>query len=88
MRLKETMIKIDANAVSDFLLQHEVDEPIVIRRQGEPHAVMVPYEIFQVMHRNNRRAVRVEELTDEDIEAIINSEPSAESYKYNDELDD
>ena len=82
------MIKIDAKAVADFLLQHEVDEPIVIKRQGAPHAAMIPCEIFQVMHRQNRKMVRVEELTDEEVEAILNSKPSAESYKYNDELDD
>ena len=82
------MIRIDANAVSDFLLQHDVDEPIVIKRNGEPHAVMIPYEIFQMMHKESRKAVRVEDLTDEEIEGILNSKPSAESYKYNDELDD
>ena len=53
------MIKIDAAAVTDFLSQHEVDEPIVINRQGTPHAVMVPYEIFQIMHRNNRRSMSI-----------------------------
>ena len=82
------LIKIDASAVSEFLMQHEVNEPIVIKRLNEPHAVMLPYVIFQEMHRNNRRAVRVEALTDQDIEAMINSMPSAESFKYNDELDD
>jgi predicted nucleic acid-binding protein len=82
------MVEIDASAVTDFLSQHEVEEPIVIKRQGAPHAVMIPYEIFQAMHRENRRAVRVDELTDEEIEGILNSKPSAESYQYNDELDD
>ncbi len=36
------MMEINANAVSDFLSQHEVAEPIMIKRQGVPHAVMIP----------------------------------------------
>ncbi len=82
------MMEIDANAVSDFLSQHEVAEPVMIKRQGVPHAVMIPYEIFQAMHRDNRRALRVEELTDEDMEAIFNSRPPTEHNQYNDETEE
>jgi hypothetical protein len=86
--VQDMMLKIDANAVSGFLLQQELVEPVVINRQGEPHAVMIPYEIFREMHKNSRQALGAGELTDEDIEAIINSKPSPESSKYNDELED
>ena len=77
------VIKIDSSKVSDYLLQNEVSEPIVVKRQGVPHAVMIPYENFQVRRRENQRVVRVDELTVEEIEGIINSKPSAKSDKYN-----
>ena len=82
------MIVIDATMVSDFLFQHEVSKPITIKRQGVPHAVMIPYDIFGAMHRENRRAMNVDELTDQEIEDIHNSKPPAEHDQYNDELDD
>ncbi|MDB4516974.1 hypothetical protein N9089_05175 [Crocinitomicaceae bacterium] len=82
------MIVIDATMVSDFLFQNEVIEPITIKRQGVPHAVMIPYDIFEAMHRENRRAMRAGELTDEEVEDIRNSKPPAEHDHYNDELDD
>lgn len=81
------MIEIEASAVSDFLSQHEVDEPIVINRQSAPHAVMIPYELFQAMHRANRQVLRVSELTEEDMKAIFNSKPPDDNAQYNDELD-
>jgi len=71
------MIEIEASAVSDFLSRHEVDEPIVINRQNAPHAVMIPYELFQVMHAENRQVLGVDELTNGDLEAIHNSKPPA-----------
>ncbi|PUB73887.1 MAG: hypothetical protein DBO99_19725 [gamma proteobacterium symbiont of Ctena orbiculata] len=80
--------RIDANTVSDFLIEHEVTEPIMIERQGVPHAVMVPYEVFRIMHRQNRRAMQVGELTKDEIQDIVDSKPSSDSNKYNDELDD
>jgi len=79
------MIEINANAVSDFLSQHEVVEPIMIKRQGIPHAVMIPYEIYQAMHRESRKVVRVEELSDEEIKATSKSRPPTEHNQYNDE---
>jgi PHD/YefM family antitoxin component YafN of YafNO toxin-antitoxin module len=82
------MTEIDANAVTDFLSQHEVDEPIVIKRQGTPHAVMIPYDIFHAMHRENRQALRVDELTDEDIEAILDSKPPTGHGRSNGNFDD
>ena len=82
------MEEIDAGDVSGYLAEHEVLDPVRIMRNGQPHAVMIPYEIFQIMHRNNRRAVRTEDLTDEDIEAIINAEVPDELKKYDHEMDD
>ncbi|HED19735.1 MAG TPA: hypothetical protein ENI74_09575 [Gammaproteobacteria bacterium] len=47
----------------------------MIKRWGTPHAVMIPYDIFHAMRKENRQALRVDELTDEDIEAILDSHP-------------
>ncbi|WP_177421030.1 hypothetical protein [endosymbiont of Lamellibrachia barhami] len=57
------------------------------KRQGVPHAVMIPKK-SSAMHRDNRRALRVEELTEEDLEAIFNSRPPTERNQYNDESED
>ena len=82
------VIKIDSNAVSDYLLQHEVSEPVVIKRLGLPHAVMIPYENFELRRTENQRMLSVDELTVEEIESIINDKLSAKSYKHNDEFDE
>jgi PHD/YefM family antitoxin component YafN of YafNO toxin-antitoxin module len=66
-------MEINAKAVSDFLERHAVEESIVIKRHGKPHAVMIPYEIFQAMRKESRKAILVEDLTEEDMKHITNS---------------
>ena len=50
--------------------------------------MMVPCDIFHAMHKENRQALRVDELTDEDIEAILNSRPPTGHGRHNDDYDD
>ena len=69
------MIKIDANRVSEYLSRNQVDEPVLSKRLDEPLAVMISYETYKVMHRENRTALRADELSDDDIKAIRSSRP-------------
>ena len=82
------MKTLDANELSAWLRDHDVEEAVTVEKGGVAHAVMIPYALFQAMHRGNRTALRAAELGDEDLEAIRNSAPPADSARYDDELDD
>ena len=82
------MHELDISDVPAWLLETEVTEVVKVNNNGKPCAVILPYELFEAMQRNNRTALRADELSSEDLEAIRNSSPSEESGKYDDELDD
>ncbi|HHJ15590.1 MAG TPA: hypothetical protein ENJ80_02720 [Gammaproteobacteria bacterium] len=81
------MTTIDAADISDFLDTHEVIEPVTIARHGQPLAMIIPYDLYQEWRRHNPRALRAEELSNEDMAAIQNSPVPEEHGEYNDELD-
>lgn len=58
----------------DELLNEDWFEPIAITRDGTQRVVVLPAEIFQSMHRATRRAVRVEDLSDEAKKALRDAE--------------
>ena len=82
------MQAIDSVEVQDYLLENDVTEPVTIKRNGHPLAVMIPYELYRAMHRDSRRVLRTVDLSEEDLEAILNSAPPDEHAKYDDELED
>ncbi len=82
------MQELDAADVSVWLHDNAVTETVTIKKNGNPHAVLIPYALFEVMHRNNRTVLRTDELTEEDLDAIRNSTPPEETRQFDDELDD
>ncbi len=57
----------------DALLSEEYFPPIAVTRNGEPRLVVLPIEAYRSMHRGSRRVVRVEDMSEKDIEEIANS---------------
>ena len=70
-------MEFETSDVSDVLSQYEVDMPIVIDRQAVPHAVMIPCELFQAMHKDNRQVLLVDELTGKGLKTIRNTMTNA-----------
>jgi len=82
------MQELDAAAVSVWLHDNAVIEAVTIKKNGSPHAVLIPYALFEIMHRNNRSVLRADELTEQDLDAIWKSTPPDETRQFDDELDD
>lgn len=57
----------------DALLSVEYFPPVAVMHKGEPRLVVLPIEAYRSMHRASRRVVRVEDMTEQDIEEIANS---------------
>ena len=68
----------------DSLLTEDWFPPIGITRNGERRAVVVPAEIFRAMHRASRKVIRVEDLSEDQIKAIVESK-MPEGYEHLDE---
>ena len=81
------MKSIKAEALSDFLKTNDIDTPVAIERDGVYHAVMIPFELYQATHKAMRQAVRAEDLTDDQMRIIRESEAAPECAKYDDEMD-
>jgi prevent-host-death family protein len=61
-------------------------QPIAVTRNGRERTVMVSVEEYNRLKRRDRRALRLEDITDEMLEAIENAEPSPEAEAFNDEF--
>jgi len=57
----------------DALLSVEYFPPVAVMHNGKPRLVVLPIEAFRSMHRASRKVVRVEDMTEQDIEEIANS---------------
>jgi hypothetical protein len=58
----------------DSLLNEDWFAPIGITRNGVRRMVVVPDEVFRVMHRASRKVIRAEDLSEEQIEAIAEAQ--------------
>jgi PHD/YefM family antitoxin component YafN of YafNO toxin-antitoxin module len=67
------------------LADKALQEAVTITKNGRDRLVLISSEEYARMRASYRRARRVEELTDEEIELISKSEVPAE-YAYLDEL--
>ena len=67
------------------LADKALQEPVTITRNGRDRLVLISSEEYARMRASYRRARRVEELTDEEIDLISKSEVPPE-YAYLDEL--
>jgi PHD/YefM family antitoxin component YafN of YafNO toxin-antitoxin module len=78
--------KIDFVDVYDYLLKNDIDQPVTVLKHGQPHAVMLPYALFAAIQKSNQKAIHVSELSDEDLDAIMNAEIPAECRAFDGEV--
>jgi PHD/YefM family antitoxin component YafN of YafNO toxin-antitoxin module len=71
-------------ALTDKALQ----EPVTITRNGRDRLVLLSSEEYDRLRRSDRRAIRIEDLSDEEMEEIYQSKMSEEFQYLNDELKD
>lgn len=61
--------------------------PVTITRNGRDRTVMISAEEYERLKRRDREALRIEDFTDEDLEAIAAAEAPAESAAFNNEFE-
>ena len=62
-------------------------EPVVVTRNGRDRVVVLAAEEYYRLKRRDREVLRVEDLTQEDLEAIAQARPPAESAKFDHEVE-
>ncbi len=62
-------------------------EPVVITNHGRENLVLLSVDEYRRLKRRDRQALRVEDLTQADLEALAAAEPPAEAEAFNDELE-
>lgn len=62
-------------------LDRSLSQPILITKHGQPRNVVLSYDEYERLSARDRRAVRAEDLTDEDIAALEASE-MAPGYEH------
>lgn len=82
------MQSIKADDLSALVKTNPIGRPVAVERDGDCHAVMIPFGMYQATHRAIRQAIRAEDLTDEQIRIILESEAAPECAKYDDEMDE
>jgi prevent-host-death family protein len=55
-------------------LDRSLSQPVLITKHGRPRNVVLSYDEYERLRARDRRAVRAEDLTDEDIAALEASE--------------
>jgi PHD/YefM family antitoxin component YafN of YafNO toxin-antitoxin module len=63
-------------------------EPIVITEDGRDRLVVLSADEYERLKRRDRRVVRLEDFTDEEMALIAGVEPSGEDDHLDDELKD
>jgi len=71
-------------ALADKALQ----DPVTITRNGRDRLVLISSEEYERMRRRDRRVVRTEDLSDEEMDEILRQEVPAEYDYLNEELKD
>ena len=67
------------------LADKALQEPVTITRNGRDRLVLISSEEYERMRRRDRRVIRIEDLSDEEMEEILNQRVP-EEYAYLDEL--
>jgi prevent-host-death family protein len=62
-------------------LDRSLSQPVLITKHGRPRNVVLSYDEYERLRARDRRAVRAEDLTDEDIAALEASE-MAPGYEH------
>lgn len=71
-------------ALSDKALQ----EPVTITKNGRDRLVLISSEEYERMCRRDRRVIRVEDLSDEEMDEMLNQRVPEEYDYLNEELKD
>jgi PHD/YefM family antitoxin component YafN of YafNO toxin-antitoxin module len=80
--------------IADFSRNHEahfgyvLNEPIWISLHGSDAFVMVTAAEYDRLKRRDRRAVGIEEMTDEELHLIATAEIPVECFAHDGELED
>jgi prevent-host-death family protein len=64
-----------------------IREPVMVTRNGRDRAVLISTEEYQRLMRRDRRVMRPEDFTQEEIEALKNLEIPEEAAQYNHEME-
>jgi PHD/YefM family antitoxin component YafN of YafNO toxin-antitoxin module len=70
------------------LADRALTEPVTITKNGRDRLVMISAEEYSRLKRRDRRVVRLEDFTEEEMAAIAQSEVPAEYAHLDDELKD
>ena len=62
-------------------LDRSLSQPVLITKHGRPRNVVLSYDEYERLSARDRRAVKAEDLTDEDIAALEASE-MAPGYEH------
>lgn len=62
-------------------LDRSLSQPVLITKHGRPRNVVLSYDEYERLRARDRRAVRAEDLTDEDVAALETSE-MAPGYEH------
>ena len=62
-------------------LDRSLSQPVLITKHGRPRNVVLSYDEYERLRARDRRAMRAEDLTDEDIAALEASE-MAPGYEH------
>ena len=79
-----TTVTLSASEFQDRVgeaLDRSLSQPVLITKHGRPRNVVLSYDEYERLRARDRRAVRAEDLTDEDIAALETSE-MAPGYEH------
>jgi prevent-host-death family protein len=68
-------------------LDRSLSQPVLITKHGRPRNVVLSYDEYERLSARDRRAVKAEDLTDEDIAALESSEMAPGYEHLNTELE-
>lgn len=70
------------------LADKALQEPVTITRNGRDRLVLISSEEYERMRRRDRRVIKVEDMSDEEIEEIMQQRVPEEYDYLNEELKD
>lgn len=82
------MRELETADIANYIANNGIIEPVLIKQQSKPAAILLSCEHYLSIQNNNRQALRADELSDQDLNAIRTSSPPAMHDQYNDELDE
>jgi prevent-host-death family protein len=68
-------------------LDRSLSQPVLITKYGRPRNVVLSYDEYERLRARDRRAVRAEDLSDEDIAALETSEMAPGYEHLNSEIE-